>query len=256
MTSLGMMGSMSPKAKKRQLDKPRKPVVPDSEELRGALEKSNKSSAKRAIALLEQGHWYEDAEYDLTLALPQLPPEPAAELLSAALPWFSLKDLSCAVRIGNVNNLCTKLVNEGHVSVMNKLAAQLVRSSDHWLYSYYFGWALMKADEHAAALDEFDSSLAAFETSEANNNRAVCLQKLGRFEEAKEAAMRAVKLKRNNGLAHWTLANVRAELGDKRGFYKSIETALSKGCEVWTDLHPRYQDEPKLQELIAKHREA
>jgi hypothetical protein len=228
---------------------PRAPSNPESAELVAAL---GDPDPARATALLREGHWSPIMFWRIGPNVGQLcasgQVRGAVDLLAAALVFDV--DVSGTPAMG-VNTLCSRLADDGNAQDLERICALLVQRSSHWVYSYYLGWACMRLDRHEEALGPRGASIAAFDSAPARTARARCYARLGRWEEAKEEATLATRRDKKRAEAHWVLANVRAELGDRKGFYKAVEAALELGADVGTDLHPRFAAEPAMVALLA-----
>jgi len=97
-----------------------------------------------------------------------------------------------------------------------------------------------------------------FDNDELLNQRANIYLHLSRYAEARGDARKAIALNPEYCDSYVSLAQAQAKLGDVEDFYRNVETALRKRCEVWDYTQQiglsDFRNQPRFKKLLAQFR--
>lgn len=114
---------------------------------------------------------------------------------------------------------------------------------------YYVDRGVLKLErDEAAALDDFDRALEIAPHVLAYNNRAALLRLRGQHEAAVQDARAALDLDPSAGVAHATLAEIYADLGDRPKLYEHLAQALQTYYDDVVEVMSEPAFEPYVQE--------
>jgi len=115
---------------------------------------------------------------------------------------------------------------------------------------HYVDRGVLKLErDEAAAMEDFDRALAISPHALAYNNRAYLLRQRGQYDAALADAQEALKLDPDSGVAHATLAEIYADLGDRTKLYQHLGLAL----ETFYDDVVEVMSEPAFEPYLQDH---